>query len=372
MNLDKITLVEREAFNLSYNLADAQVYLPLGRVLESHLQNQLPHLLQEAGAIHINQLKTTFLTTFYKNYNMPSQVAEISTLFCYSATIGIEVCANLIRTSSRFARKNVGLIHPTFDATYYILKRHKANVVPVSEDDLKADNLGDLLAKQRLEVLFLTLPNNPTGEVLSKKDFLKVCQVCKSLNILLVIDACFRFYWVQEVYDQYALLVETGVEFVIIEDTGKIFNILDIKLGFMRYRTKIDKEIETIHLDFLLNVSKVPLIVLQQLLEKSATLDYRQKLLAVLEHNRKQLVASGFTILNNVNVSVSLVELTGTIDSKELEQNLTSHNVAVLSPQGYFWDNPAEGSNKLRIALARDPEYFAAGISKVCRLLAPR
>ena len=368
---DKITFTERQAFDMHYNLADAQVYVQLDDKLRGVMHN-LSGLAEQAYATGIEELKASFLETYCGFYDLPIRNDAVRTLFCYSATIALEITANVIRTADRFARKNIALLHPTFDATYYICQRHDLHIFSVSQTALKdSGELRGILEQANIEALFLTVPNNPTGEVLSREELQAVCDICKSLDILLVVDACFRFYWNHQVFDHYAILIDSGVEYIVIEDTGKLFNVLDIKVGVMRYRTTVDKAIEDIHLDFVLNVPRLSLVVLRELLANAS--DYRQRIFADLTQRRQQLAQAasgmGCQIISQPYVPVALAQFTHDIDDKRLEKHLQRQSVAVLSARGYYWHDPAQGKNKLRIALLRETDYFTNGLARLSQAL---
>ena len=102
-----------------------------------------------------------------------------------------------------------------------LLRARGLQLVPLSERVLQA---GDpFAAHPEIEAVLVANPNNPTGTVLSAPALERLARACAERGAPLVIDQCFRAFDPRAQYDTYALLDGTGVEYVIVEDTGKLW-----------------------------------------------------------------------------------------------------------------------------------------------------
>ena len=366
---EKITLIERDAIRLYYNLADAQVYIAHNAQL-SEVWDNLDQWAAHAFQTNSKTITETFLEQFYAFRGL--HCYGFPTLLCYSASIAIEICANFIRSDPRFLTKKVGMIHPTFDAAFYIMNRHALDVVPIDEALLASADLAQLLRQQRIEVLYLTLPNNPTGFQLASHEFEQICSICESLGVMLIVDACFRFYSADQSINEYATLTESALDFVLIEDTGKLLNLLDVKAGLLRCNADLLPDIRKIHSDFLLEVSKFSLTVITAALRTVDT-TYRTHLLNTIADNRMYLIERlygyGYTPIGQGGLNVQLFETEQGLDGKHVENLLKANHIGILNASGYFWDRPAIGKKMIRIALARNEDYFKEAVDKMCALL---
>ena len=101
---------------------------------------------------------------------------------------------------------------------------------PVSERRLAGPD--PLAGLGELDAVMTANPNNPTGPCSAAPALRRLADACADRGAILVIDACFRAFDTRTQYDSYAVLDESGVEYVVIEDTGKLWPTGGIKLGF--------------------------------------------------------------------------------------------------------------------------------------------
>ena len=88
------------------------------------------------------------------------------------------------------------------------------------------------------------------------------------LGKTLVVDFCFRFYAAElPRWSQYELLQRSGVSFITIEDTGKTWATLDMKIGMLVCSDDLHDEFYHRHDDLLLNVSPFHLALLTEFID---------------------------------------------------------------------------------------------------------
>jgi aspartate/methionine/tyrosine aminotransferase len=280
-----------------------------------------------------------------------------------TASQSMEVVANFLRLK----KLNTYLIEPTFDNIPDILKRHKIDLFPLSEKQFK--NIS-ALKNTKIDTIFLTLPNNPTGQILNEEEFNALAKFCSDNSIILIIDACFRLFDERMLYDWYAVFSQYKMNFIIIEDTGKIWPTQDLKVSFIISDKDTIKSLARISSDFLLNISP---FILKLVIEvaKSSKQNKFKDFRDLLKTNRKYLIeiaskSNFFEIVNpDSRVSVILLKINFDINANDLVDYLFEKGIGLLPGTPFFWDNTKQGENFIRIALARNVEYFKSGIDKL-------
>jgi hypothetical protein len=87
-------------------------------------------------------------------------------------------------------------------------------------------------------------------------------------------------------WDQYAVLRESGVSFIAIEDTGKVLPLRDLKIGTCICSADLYEDCARLHNDLLLNVSPFILKLNTEVLRLVGEHGI-DRLLATVETNRK-------------------------------------------------------------------------------------
>jgi len=361
----KITQQERETFSVEGNLADAQVYLPLTPSQLAVLPGLQFFASQRAS---IAAEKAAFLEAFSEFHGGLDLSRCDNVLFGYSASMFIEIVANALRLRGL---TRVGLLNPTYDATYHILGRHGCFLTPIDDGDL-VSNPSELLATiGDLDALFLTLPNNPTGLEMDRRAFEQLCDHCASKGVILILDCCFRAYGLVGV-DQYEIVLDSGVQAVVIEDTGKLFNVRDVKLGTLWAHGSISLLIAEIHRDYILEVPLFNLHAMRRLLEISGR-SYAAYLRSIVAGNRllsvAKLASVGFTSVGGHASNVQLFELPVVMQAKTLRSLLLKHGIGVVDADGFYWASRRRSRSYVRLALARPPSSFAELLDEIVALV---
>jgi len=255
----------------------------------------------------------------------------------------------------------VQLTWPTFDNLHALLVGEGVEVIRAAglstEDRRPKDDYG---------VVVEVTPNNPTGSFLDAEGLRRLAVSCKRAGRLLVLDQSFKAQ-LQEcaAFDHYPILEETGVSYIVIEDSGKLWPTLDLKVAFLICSPDLQIPIEDIADDVLLNVSPFALELVRQYAAFS-TADHWQSVRGVIEKNREYLRAalrdSGLEATPaypRSGVSVEVVQLWDSIP-QSWHTFLRNSGVSVLDAGKFYWgssERPA--GTQMRVSLARDSEYFA-------------
>lgn len=357
LETDKITEQERLHVDIAGNLSDAQVYLPLSQAQLAAVPGPA-FFATPRSEIDIGILKQRFfraLSVFHGGLSLPP--AE-EWFICYSASNAIEITANVLRKEGL---GTVGLLHPTFDATCHMLRRHGMHLRPVEDSTLAALCSGSGFKKAGLgdlDALFLTLPNNPSGRDLSAEDFRALARAARAENVVLVIDACFRAYSAPAV-QHHDILVSEGADAIVIEDSGKLFNLKDIKLGAAWCLGRLRRPFHNVHCDFILDAPIFSLECITCLLVVSKA-DYGDHLRAIVRRNRAAAVATlsarGLVAVGSDYSNIQLFELPPMMKAQAIADEMTACGVGVVVANAFFWDL-CDGEY-IRLALARTPDEF--------------
>lgn len=365
--VEGITLTRHEWSGLmsKYNLADGHArQTPSGSI--ATVMSDLGVLYQKAAVAAQLNVQRTYEEAFFRLAGQPSVItAARRPLHHYSSSVSIEAVANHLRATG----ERVGLLHPTFDNIPAILNRHGVPLRPVSEAIFESPV--DPAHYVDIDVLFLITPNNPTGADPAPSTLCAIANQCKTRGVLLVIDFSFRFFSRQLAdLDFYAHLEQTGCEYIGIEDSGKTWPTMDLKIGSLVCSAHRQGALQTITDDLLLNVS--PFIF--TLVAEHVRLEGRAESNRISEQNRAtltRLLADGPVQVDDcaARMSVAWVRLPTSWTATDTCAWLGAHGMAVLPGNPFFWNRPEAGDNYIRVALARPEQEFSESAAALAVLL---
>jgi aspartate/methionine/tyrosine aminotransferase len=295
-------------------------------------------------------------------------------LMCFTASMAFEIVANYLRMNGL----SVSLIEPCFDNLADMFHRHDVPMQPISDVLLEApcEQFERALAAITSDAICLVTPNNPTGSVLGEKNFRSLLHFCEEWGKLLILDNCFRAYVPRQlIYDQYRLVLEAGIDAVLIEDTGKTWPTSEIKAPFVavsRGRGLFNRTYD-IYTDFLLHVSPVGIKLMQEFIRLSQE-DDMAYIHEVVRANRKALYdnleGTFLAPCERPYASIAWLRIDHSLTGMELKGVLDAHGVYVLPGEHFFWHNRRQGEQFIRVALTRDADMFREAVSlmgDVCR-----
>jgi len=356
-----LTQYETKGLTYYYNLADAHTHQRQSPTQEIIIA-RLPELFRDAENRKQSDLDRTVVEAYHQLSFQHRAIEVGGTLICYSASVAMEIVANYLRRHFL----STALIEPTFDNIADILKRHGIHLVPLDDGILNKEDFTATLADFKTEVILLTLPNNPTGTFLTKEKFQLLVNFCVEQGKLLIIDTCFRLFEPDFCYDQYQILEDAHAHYIVMEDTGKIWPTLDLKVGFLNSSKDIQSELEDIHTDLLLNVSPFILRLITEYCADSKA-DNFQSIRKLIENNRAFLRAQIRDCIltlayEHSRTSVEFLKISNAISAKDIQSYLATHGIFVLPGTYFYWNSPHLGDSFIRIALAREPKMFQEAI----------
>ena len=255
--------------------------------------------------------------------------------------------------------KRVALVNPIIDCIPALMRHRGLELVPVSERRLAGPDplqgIGDF------DAVMTANPNNPTGALLGARALRRLADACAERSAVLIVDSCFRALDARAQFDSYEVLDASGCEYVVIEDTGKLWPTGGVKLGFLVVSARNRLAIAEVAADILLTAPPFSVAVVEQF-----ALDMGHGGLATLQArisaNRKlledELAGSEIARLadGDSRVSVSRVELPRGMSGTRLWGQLLRAGVHSVPCRPFYWARPSVGERYLRVALAREPD----------------
>lgn len=361
-----LTRIEWVALMTEHNLADGHARQgttgELGGVVD-----RLPSIYRAAEAHRQADVQNDFERLFFRAAGQPSVLERSEKpLHHYSSSMSIEIVANHLRIE----QLRVGLLNPTFDNIPDILKRHGVPLVPVPEtvfSDPAAIDCWD-----SFDALFLVVPNNPTGCDPGPGAVERIALECRRRGVLLIIDFSFRFFSAElDTLDTYAFFERNDIDHIGIEDVGKVWPTLDMKLGSLVAGPRRHDALRAITDDMILNVSPFVFALITDAGRSGVVRDARSASVRNRAALVKQLAGGQVSVMEGgAGMSVAWLRLPDGWDSTEVCEWLQERNIAVLPGRPFFWADPEQGARYLRIALMRPVESFEASVKALADALA--
>ncbi len=357
-NVTNLTEIELASIESGLNLADGHARQEL-TTSQQKVISQLSDLFTLAAESSPALLDQKAQAAFLGAVGQHSAMSSAEVLSCYSSSISMEIFARSLQVSGV---RRVALIHPTFDNIPDILKGMGLSLFPVSEECL-LDGSGRL--PEDIEVLFITTPNNPTGAVLAPEALTHWARVCSAKGVILALDASFRGFDERAQYDHYAILRQEGCRYVIMEDTGKLWPTLDLKIGFLAFSPQETLPLRRIYTDILLGVSPLIMLLVQRFSEDARDGGFCE--LQNFIHSNRVLLRDQLSSISGLSfpdptsrISVERIALPPDLTGSAMWDVLRSRELHVLPCRQFFWAMPEAGEHFVRLALSRPHETIAA------------
>jgi aspartate/methionine/tyrosine aminotransferase len=373
-----LTQHEIEALKTRFNLADAHTHQRQSPTQDA-IVARLPELWHESESKQQAHFEAQFLDAFFRLHRQPTARAMGRTLLSYSASVSTMVAGMYLKKRDM----SVALVEPCFDNLVDLLRNMQVPISPLPEQALhETDKIYDRLAQNvTADAIYLVDPNNPTGFTLLAQrleGFREVVRYCVDHNKVLVMDFCFASFALCDDsigrVDIYQLLEESGVTYMVMEDTGKTWPIQDAKCAMITASRDIQEEVYNLHTSVLLNVSPFVLNMVTQYVEDSIADDFASVRDVITTNGTAARKAMRGTILEFqepvVNTSVAWFKiLSEDVTATELQAVLFDEEVYVLPGTFFYWNSPERGERYVRLALAREPELFAAAMDRLRKVL---
>jgi aspartate/methionine/tyrosine aminotransferase len=371
-----LTEYEIDTLPQTYNLTDGHAFRRWFAAEEAIIDHSA-QLFRNNNRRQQFEIERGYIRDFSRLAKQTWDEDALGYLMCFTASMAFEIVANYLRLN----QLSLSLIEPCFDNMADIFHRHQVPMRPFPDVLLEASGNAFERALSTIDsdAICLVTPNNPTGLTLGEGNLRKLLQFCREHRKLLILDNCFRAYLPRQlVYDQYRLVLEAGVDAVLVEDTGKTWPTSEIKAPFFavsRRRGLFDR-IYDIYTDFLLHVSPVGIKLMHEFVRLSER-DDMASIHEVVRVNRmalyENLAGTFLAPCERPFASVAWLRINHSLSALELKQVLDAHGVFVLPGDHFFWHNRFQGEKFIRVALVRDADMFreaATLLGEVCRKVA--
>lgn len=349
--LDNLTQFEYLAMSSPLNLADGHARQELTPG-QAKIVEELPRLWADVVKRPFEEVETAAHRAYFTLLGQHSHSAVSDrVLSCYSSSVAMEIFARSLATEVG----TIALVHPTFDNIPDILRGVGLKLVPVEEEAVHGELDAGLL--RSVGCLFITTPNNPTGKVLARERLAAIAAQCAEHDVVLTLDTSFRGFDTRAHYDHYAVLEASGCRWVVIEDTGKLWPTLELKIGWLVSSENVGLPLAKVYSDILLGVSPLVLSMITRFCEDAAGGGLAE-LHRFIARNRA-ILREGLADVPDLrfpdpdsHASVERVDI-GERTGLTVWAALREHNVYALPCQKFHWARPSEGDHTLRIALSR-------------------
>lgn len=373
MDFQNLTCYEIHTLGQSYNLTDGHAFRHWSPAEEAII-DRAAHLFRHNDRRRQVEIERDYVRDFSRLGRQTWDADSLGYLMCFTASMAFEVAANYLRLKGL----TVSLIEPCFDNLADIFRRHQIPLRPFPDEwmDAPVERFARALESVDSDAICLVTPNNPTGTLLPEENLRHLLRFCRERGKLLILDNCFRAYIPRHaIYDHYRLILDSGVDAILVEDTGKTWPTAEIKAPFFavtRARGLFER-IYGIYTDFLLHVSPVGIRLMHEFIRLSLA-DEMASIHQVIRVNRQSLYENlAGTFLSPCErdfASVAWLRIDAPTTGMELKRRLDGHGVYVLPGEHFYWSDRRQGDPFIRVALTRDRDVFAAAaqvLGAACR-----
>jgi aspartate/methionine/tyrosine aminotransferase len=376
--LRNLTSHEIASLPQSYNLTDGHAFRRWSAAEEAVIDRSA-QLFRNNTRMRQVEIEQEYVRDFSRLARQTFAEDALGYLMCFTASMAFEIVANYLRQR----RLTLALIEPCFDNLADIFHRHHVPMRPIQDAllDGPRDAFEHALESADSDAICLVTPNNPTGMMLTEDNLRGLLRFCKERQKLLILDNCFRAYLPRQlVHDQYRLVLESGVDAILIEDTGKTWPTSEIKAPFFAVTRagRLFDRVYDIYTDFLLHVSPVGIRLVHEFIRLSQQDDLASIHKAVAVNRRvlyDNLAGTFLTPCEQLFASVAWLRINHPLNGTDLRRILGEHGVFVLPGNQFFWHDRRQGDPFIRVALARDADMFheaAQLLGDVCRKVTDR
>jgi aspartate/methionine/tyrosine aminotransferase len=272
-------------------------------------------------------------------------------LSTYSSTIALDIMARVL--AERVSE--VAVLHPTFDNIADLFRARGLRLRPVEEHQL---DTGTWRPPAGVGAVVLVTPNNPTGWVLDREKLSRLAAACARAGQILVLDASFRGQDARAHYDSYQVLDEAGVEWAVVEDTGKLWSVSELKAGFLSWSAGSQLRFARAFDEVMLSVSAVILLLITKMADDARAGGFDEMRVG-LETNRyllaKTLADTPMKLTDpDSRISVARVTLPEDgPDAHDAYRALVDRGIHTLPCSRFYWARLADGDRQLRLSLSR-------------------
>ena len=365
MLVETITELERGALLSGViNLSDGHARQSLGEESKSRVQEIVHSFLSDTTRSDYFAAEREFLN------NLTAHNGQVYTPGQYAITYASSVAMSMVAALVKRERRRVGVVCPTFDNIPGLLEVMEVPVVPVPEELLSPACDFERLDSLRIEAIVVVTPNNPTGTCLERVAVCDLMDWAARRHVQVIVDLAFRWFDPAMRWDLIAEADARGADVITIDDTGKILSLSDLKVGVLSASRSLSQRIQAIHDQYVLNVSGLTLRLLTVMMESDRESNEIARAVRTINSNRHYLEHS-IDAYNETAVfpvprpssptmSVQWLRLPGR--QEQIIGECRARGLEILPGRNFYWSTGAGGDCHVRLAMMRDPSYFANGV----------
>lgn len=365
MLVETITELERGAL-LSHviNLSDGHARQSLGEESKTRVQEVFYSFLSGAARSDYFAAERKFLD------NLTAHNGQVYTPGKYVVTYASSIAMSMVAALVKRERRRVGVVCPTFDNIPGLLDVIEVAVVPVPEEWLSPACDFERLDSLGIDAIVVVTPNNPTGTCLARATVCDLMDWAARRHVQVIIDLAFRWFEPAMRWDLIAEADARGADVITIDDTGKILSLSDLKVGVLSASRSLNQRIQAIHDQYVLNVSELTLCLLTAMMDPDRECNEIARALHIIGSNRCYLEhaidaynETAFASIprpSSPTMSVQWLRLPGR-QERVIDQCRT-RGLEILPGRNFYWSTDGGGERHVRLAMMRDPSYFASGV----------
>lgn len=360
------------------NLSDGHASQDFSSEFAEHVEN-LNGLWQRSNSITYTDMAKSYVNTFSLLAGTPCVNATDNFVICPTASNSIDIVGAVLNER----RAVTCLVEPTFDNLALILRRRGVMLVSVSDGevaDIETEDDCREVFDNRASAIFLVSPNNPTGTILSQRRLGAVIEHCCRRDKILILDNSFRFHK-RVHYDDYKMLFESGVSFLSLEDTGKVWPTQEVKASLLVCSDDLREPLAKIYNEIYLCASKFSLMLLERLIHQSRVSGLKTTLWDVIDARRDQVRAAVAASIFEFDPPAATSELGVAwlsvvnfgLNDLDTTDHLRELGVSILPGRQFFWRNGDKRRyhSNVRISLLRPKAPFDAAMAVIASVKQP-
>lgn len=365
MSVVTITELERGALVSDViNLSDGHARQSLGRETKSKVQKIFHSFVSATARPDYFAAEREFLGSLRAHSGQDYLPGH------YAITYASSVAMGMVAAHVKRERRRVGVVCPTFDNIPGLLEVAEVPVVPVPEEWLAPAGDFDRLDALSIGAIVLVTPNNPTGAYLPRTVMCDLMDWAVSRDVQVIIDLAFRWFEPAMKWDIVAEADARGADVITIDDTGKILSLSDLKVGVLSFSKSMRQRLLRIHDQYVLNVSELTLRLLTAMMEPDRESNEIARAASIIRANRAYLdqaihaynakASSAITRPPRSTMSVEWLRLPG--GQSQILGDCRARGLEILPGRNFYWSMDGRGEHHIRLAMMRDPSYFASGV----------
>ncbi|CAB1243488.1 Aminotransferase [Ruminococcaceae bacterium BL-4] len=191
-------------------------YFPPQKMINEMQSNFVSLLTQYPSGMKVNSLLAA------RNFNLHSDEILVG-----------NGAAELIKSFMSFQNGKVGVIRPTFEEYPNRYSPEKEVIFRPDNADFSytADDLMNFFSDKGISTLILINPDNPSGNLIPKKDLLRLLAWCNEKSICLLLDESFADFSEQDASLLKQFLISANPNLSVMKSISKSYGVPGIRLG---------------------------------------------------------------------------------------------------------------------------------------------